>query len=229
MKENLKQWKHMFKLDPDREITDEALERLCLSGTDAILVGGSSGVTFENTVDLLSRVRRFEVPCLCEISALDAVVPGFDLYMIPSVLNTADGRWITGHHHDALRRYGAILDWDMAVPEGYVIFNEASTAAKVTGAEAPRDEKDVIAYARLADKLFRFPVFYMEYSGMFGNMEWVRQARTVLGEARLFYGGGIDSAAKAREASQAADTIVVGNVIYDNLQEALATVITGMR
>lgn len=72
----LEQWRHVFKLDPDRELSDEALERICLSGTDAVMVGGSSGVTFDNTVDLLARIRRYEVPCVLEVSEQEAIVPG---------------------------------------------------------------------------------------------------------------------------------------------------------
>ena len=84
------QWKHVFKLDPDREISDEALEAVCMSGTDAVIVGGSSGVNYENTVDLMSRIRRYEVPCALEVSNEESAVPGFDHYFIPLVLNTED-------------------------------------------------------------------------------------------------------------------------------------------
>ena len=78
---DIRKWKHVFKLDPDRDISDAALDRLCLSGTDAILVGGSSGVTFDNTVDLLARIRQYEVPVVLEISNQEAIVPGFDLFL----------------------------------------------------------------------------------------------------------------------------------------------------
>ncbi|WP_438449331.1 heptaprenylglyceryl phosphate synthase [Gorillibacterium sp. sgz5001074] len=218
------QWRHVFKLDPDRELSDEALEKVCTSGTDAILVGGSSGVTYDNTVDLMSRIRRFAVPCVLEISTDEALVPGFDLYFIPIVLNTDQGEWICGRHQEALREAGAHLEWDRIAAEGYVILNEDSTAAKLTGARAPATLKDLTAYARMADRLFSLPIFYVEYSGTFGNMEWVRQTRNVLQRSRLFYGGGIDGPDKAREAAQAAHTIVVGNAVYENLSQALATV-----
>jgi putative glycerol-1-phosphate prenyltransferase len=221
---DIRKWKHVFKLDPDRDISDEALDRLCLSGTDAILVGGSSGVTFDNTVDLLSRIRQYEVPVVLEISNQEAIVPGFDLFLIPIVLNADDPKWIVGQHHEALKEYGALLNWDEIVAEGYIILNKEAMAAKLTSARTDLDAKDVAAYARMADKLFHMSIVYLEYSGTFGDMELVRRTRQVLENARLLYGGGIDSLEKAQLAAEAADTIVVGNIIYSDLEQALQTV-----
>lgn len=220
----MEQWKHVFKLDPDRELTDDALERICLSGTDAVMVGGSTGVTFDNTVDLLARVRRYEVPCVLEVSSREAIVPGFDLFMIPIVLNARNADWIVGQQHRAIKEYGAILDWKQLMTEGYIILNGNSAVADLTQADVQLSLKDVEAYARMAEHLFRCPIVYLEYSGVFGNMEWVRRIRGLLGESRLFYGGGIDGPEKAREAAQAAHTIVVGNALYSDLEQALATV-----
>lgn len=220
----IKQWKHVFKLDPDRSLSDDALEKICLSGTDAIMVGGTSGITFDNTVELLGQIRRYALPCVQEISAIDAVVPGFDGYLIPVVMNTRNGDWICGHQQRAIKEYGSIIDWTTVLAEGYVILNSDSTAARVTEADSSLDEQDLIAYARMADKLFQFPILYIEYSGTYGDLSLVAQASSVLEESRLFYGGGITNAARAREASAVADTIVVGNAVYENLAEALETV-----
>ncbi|MEW9702741.1 heptaprenylglyceryl phosphate synthase [Paenibacillus sp. SI8] len=221
---DISKWKHVFKLDPDREISDEALDRLCQSGTDAIMVGGSTGVTFDNTVDLLSRVRQYELPCVLEISNQEAIVPGFDLFLIPVVLNANDPSWIVGHHHEALKEYGAIMNWDEIITEGYIILNGEAAAAQLTKARTNLEMKDVTAYARMADKLFHMPIVYLEYSGVFGDMELVRRTRNVLENARLIYGGGIDSLDRAQQAAEAADTIVVGNIIYSDLEQALQTV-----
>ncbi|MBP1965860.1 heptaprenylglyceryl phosphate synthase [Paenibacillus aceris] len=221
---DIRKWKHVFKLDPDRDISDEALDLICQSGTDAIMVGGSTGVTFDNTVDLMARIRQYELPCVLEISNQEAIVPGFDLFFIPVVLNAEDPNWIVGQHHEALKEYGSLLNWDEIVAEGYVILNGEAAAAKLTKARVNLDAKDVAAYARMADKLFNMPIVYLEYSGVFGDMELVRRTRQVLENARLFYGGGIDCLAKAQQAAEVADTIVVGNIIYSDLEQALRTV-----
>lgn len=224
MRQAIGNWRHVFKLDPERLISDQALERVCLSGTDAIMVGGSSGVNYDNTYDLMERIRRYPVPVALEVSSDEVLVDGFDCYLIPVVLNTAKGEWITGRHQQVLKDAGSMLDWHKIIAEGYVIINEDSTAARVTEAQAPRSLPDLLAYARMADKLFRLPVLYVEYSGIYGNMDWVRKTRDVLEQARLFYGGGIDSPERAAEAARSAHTIVVGNAVYSNLEQALATV-----
>lgn len=217
-------WRHVFKLDPDREITEDTLESVCLSGTDAILVGGSSGVTFDNTVELLSRIRRYELPCALELSDPSCGVPGFDGYFIPMVLNAKRREWLIGHHVDALRDFGHLLPWDCVVGEAYLVLNPGSTVARVTEADANLSEGDALAYTQVADRLWNVPVLYIEYSGLFGDMRLVRRIRDELRQAHLFYGGGIDGPDKARQAAEAAHTVVVGNIIYTDLQAALATV-----
>jgi len=218
-------WRHLFKLDPERAIGDEDLKRLAASGTDALLIGGSSGVTFDNTADLLRRIRRIcRLPVAFEVTSAEAAVPGFDLYLIPMVLNTDDARWILKEQHRAVRRFGDLIPWERAAAEGYVILNGDCTAAKLTGARADLDAADVVAFARMAEHLMRLPVLYLEYSGVFGDMELVARAAAELRRTRLFYGGGIDGAEKAALAASAAPTIVVGNLIYEDIERALATV-----
>ena len=103
---DIREWRHVFKLDPNKEISDEHLERVCESGTDAIIVGGTDGVTLENVLELLGRVRRFSVPCVLEISNLESITPGFDFYFIPMVLNSRETKWIIDLHHDAVKQFG---------------------------------------------------------------------------------------------------------------------------
>lgn len=218
------EWRHVFKLDPAKDISDEALEKICESGTDVIVVGGTDGVTLDGVLDLLVRVRRFEVPIALEISAIDSVTPGYDYYFIPTVLNSDDPKWIKNLHHEAIKEYGDIMVWDELVAEGYCILNPNCKVAEVTNAKTDLSIDDVVAYARMAENFFRLPVFYVEYSGTYGNIEVVSAVKNELKNTRLFYGGGIKSAEQAAEMAKYADTVVVGNIIYEDLKAALATV-----
>lgn len=217
-------WRHIFKLDPAKDISDTDLELICESGTDAIIVGGTDDVTLDGVLDLLVRIRRFSVPVALEISDVEALSPGYDYYFIPSVLNSTSTTWVKDLHHAALKEYGDIMDWNEIVTEGYVILNPDCKAAIATEAVATDDVEDIRAYARLAEKVFKLPILYLEYSGTYGDVSFVEAAKDVLEETKLFYGGGITSPEQAAEMAQFADTVIVGNVVYDNLKAALKTV-----
>lgn len=217
-------WRHVFKLDPNKEISDEKLEKVCESGTDAIIIGGTDHVSLDNVLNLMSRVRRYAVPCVLEVSNLEVITPGFDLYLIPSVLNSPDAKWIIGLHHEAIKEYKAYLNWDELLVQGYCILNEECKAAKMTGANTSLSAEDIRAYAIIAEEMLNLPIFYLEYSGKYGDPGVVADAKSVLKKTKLFYGGGIETLEQAKEMSKAADVIVVGNAIYDNFKEALKTV-----
>nr|WP_279664819.1 heptaprenylglyceryl phosphate synthase [Ectobacillus ponti] len=221
---DITQWKHVFKLDPNKEISDSDLESICESGTDAVIVGGSDGVTLDNVLQLLMDIRRYNVPCVLEVSSLESVTPGFDFYYIPSVLNSRNPEWVTGLHHQALKEYGDIMNWDEIFMEGYCVLNPEAKVAELAEANCDLDEEDVVAYARLADRLLKLPIFYLEYSGTYGDPQLVKRVKGELTHAKLYYGGGIMAAAQAKEMAQFADTVVVGNLIYTNVREALRTV-----
>lgn len=220
----INKWRHVFKLDPNKEISDKDLEKVCESGTDAIIIGGTDGVTLDNVLHLMARVRRFTVPCVLEISNIESITPGFDYYFIPSVLNSPESKWVTGLHHQAIKEYGGLIDWDELIVEGYVILNETCKAAQLTKANTNLDIEDVAAYAAVAEHMLNMPIFYLEYSGEYGDIETVRRAKEELEDTTLFYGGGIRSINEAEEMAQVADVIVVGNIIYENIRTAVKTV-----
>ncbi|MDY0942818.1 heptaprenylglyceryl phosphate synthase [Priestia megaterium] len=221
---DIKEWRHVFKLDPNKEISDADLEKICESGTDAVLVGGSDGVTLDNVLQLLMRIRRYTVPCALEVSTIDSVTPGFDSYFIPTVLNSKDPKWIVDLHHGAMKEYGEIMDWDEIFVEGYCVLNPEAKVAALTEAKTDLNAEDVVAYARMAERMFHLPVFYLEYSGTYGDPALVTEVKNSLNETKLFYGGGIVTKEQASEMGELADTVIVGNVIYTNLSEALKTV-----
>ncbi|HLS20727.1 MAG TPA: heptaprenylglyceryl phosphate synthase [Bacillota bacterium] len=217
------EWKHMFKLDPAKEISDEHLEQICESNTDAVIVGGTDHITLEGVLDLLSRIRRYMVPCILEVSTIDAITPGFDYYFIPMVLNSTEKKWMMDIHHEAVKQYKHMMDMTEFFIEGYCILNEESKAFQKANCTLPMDE-DVLAYAYMAEHMFKFPFFYVEYSGTYGDPNLVAKVKNELTNTKLIYGGGITNAQEAKAMKEHADIIVVGNSIYTDFREALKTV-----
>src|SRR5699024_6330324 len=99
----MNEWKHVFKLDPTNTIGDEQLDKVCGSGADAVIVGGTDNITLDGVLDLLSRIRRFAVPCILEVSNMELITPGFDYYFITMVLNSTEKKWMMDIQHQAVQ------------------------------------------------------------------------------------------------------------------------------
>jgi putative glycerol-1-phosphate prenyltransferase len=208
-------WRTILKLDPARSLSDERLKEVCSWPADALMVGGSGGFGSSEVAALLARLQHCSLPVAQEVSDVASLCPGFDLYFVPMVLNSREVDWIVGHQQAALKRLGSLADGEKVVGEGYLIMNPEATAARISKARSDLDMDDVVAFARLAEGLLRMPIFYLEYSGMYGSPEVVRAANAVLDDTLLWYGGGIRTSEQAREMGAAADAIVIGNSIYE--------------
>src|SRR5690625_1622458 len=219
----MKRWKHLFKLDPAKEISDDELHDLCESGTDAVVIGGTDNITPEGVLELLYRVRQYAIPCIKENSTIESITPGFDFYFIPMVLNSTEKKWMMDLQHEAIKQYKTMINWDEVVVEGYCILNEQAKAYQKTNCNLP-DEEDVLSYAFMAEHIFKLPIFYIEYSGKYGSPDLVQKVKQELNNTILVYGGGITSAEQAKEMRKSADIIVVGNSIYTDFNNALSTV-----
>src|SRR5699024_2389600 len=130
-------------------------------------------------------------------------------------------------YHTSSTTYIYTLSLHDALPifitEGYCILNEEAKAYKKAACSLPTKE-DVLAYAYMTEHMLRMPVFYVEYSGTYGDVSLVEEVKQELHDTLLFYGGGIETLEQAEEMKQHADVIIVGNSIYTNFDEALQTV-----
>ncbi|MDK9866455.1 MULTISPECIES: heptaprenylglyceryl phosphate synthase [Staphylococcus] len=221
---DIKKWKHIFKLDPAKLISDEELEAICLSNTDAIIIGGTDDVTEDNVFHLKQRLMQYSLPIALEISNVDSVMLGFDFYFVPTVLNSSDVKYHNGMLLDALKSFGQIIDFDEVIFEGYVVLNPDSKVAKVTQANTNLTDEDIEAYALMINDMYKLPVMYIEYSGTYGEVEIVKAAADQLTDTQLFYGGGISDYNEAKQMASIADTIIVGDIIYKDIEKALKTV-----
>jgi phosphoglycerol geranylgeranyltransferase len=211
-----KDWVHVTKLDPDKHLKPCDIDAIAASGTDALMLSGTLNVTAENLAMLQKQVKAYDLPLVMEPASPDAVLmQGIDYVFVPSVMNTTDVAWIVGKHQAWVRQQQGKIPWESIVPEAYIVLNPDSSVGKVTKSVYDLKPDDVAAYVTVADRYFHFPIVYIEYSGTYGNPAVVKAASEAIDRSILYYGGGINSAEKAAEMSKYADTIVVGNAIYD--------------
>ncbi|MFW6448893.1 MAG: phosphoglycerol geranylgeranyltransferase, partial [Halobacteriota archaeon] len=193
-------WSHLLKVDPDKPLPPGvSYADLVATGTDAIVVGGTTGVTAEKMTRVVEAcvdlgVGVYQEPSNPEAVVLDSPVDG---YLVPVVLNAGDVFWVTGAHKDWLAGGGQI-DWVRTVTEAYVVLNPDSSVATYTGADCDLESREVAAYATVAEQLLGQEIVYIEYSGRLGDPAMVAAAAAAVEDATLFYGGGIRTYEDAR-------------------------------
>jgi len=222
-------WDHILKVDPDKELPPGVTyDDVVSTGTDAIEIGGTTGVTEEKMARVVEACGRQDIPVYIEPSNLTNVVhlDSVDGYLIPTVLNAGDPAWITGMHKEWVRLDGDI-DWGRTATEAYIVLNPDSAAAVYTQANCALEAADVAAYARVADRMFGQQIVYVEYSGTLGDPDTVRAAHDALEAATLFYGGGIHDYESAYRMRSLADTIVVGDLFHDEGIDAVRETVRG--
>lgn len=211
-----KKWRHVTKLDPDKPITKQAVAEIVDSGTDAIMVSGTTGVTEEKVANLVGMLSEYRIPKVLEPTHPPVIREDLDFIFIPSVFNAKNSKFMVGYHKDFVKNHtsSSFSSWDKVIPEAYIVLNRLSTVAIFTQSQTGLSPEDVAAYGELADRFYHFPIVYIEYSGTFGNPLVVKAVREKLQNSILYYGGGIDSREKAEAMAKYANTIVVGNSVY---------------
>lgn len=215
MAEEWRKWKHITKLDPDKKINDKIIESIIETGTDAVMISGTQNITKDNVTELLKMLKDYDIPKVLEpASPRGLVYKNVDWFFVPSVFNTHNDLYINGMHKIWVKMHKDKINWDIVVPEAYIILNPKCAAGKVSKAFDMTLE-GTVATAVCAERFFSFPVVYIEYSGTYGDPEVVKAVSEGLKNAQLFYGGGINTKERAEEMSKWA-TIIVGNTIYEN-------------
>ncbi|WP_436926511.1 phosphoglycerol geranylgeranyltransferase [Halosimplex amylolyticum] len=224
-------WDHILKVDPDKDLVDgETFEDIAECGTDAIEVGGTTGVTEEKMRWVIDGCAEYDIPLYIEPSNLTNVVhtDGVDGYLVPEVLNAGDVAWLTGMQKEWVRLDDEI-DWERTFTEGYIVLNPESSAAIYTESNCDLDADDVAAYAEVGEQMLGQEIIYAEYSGTFGDPEVVGAAADALEESTLFYGGGIHDYESANTMAQYADTVIVGDLVHDEGVDAVTETVEGAK
>ncbi|MFC4246782.1 heptaprenylglyceryl phosphate synthase [Natribaculum luteum] len=227
---------HVTKVDPAKALPAD-LE--ILEGTDLVIVGGSDGVTEDNSLATIEQIKSAfpETPLFQEPYSSTHVsrdtIEAADSLSIPAVYN-GDREHFVGKHvdlftevgqkpeeivgtgvpivGDLIASKGVDVVSDLATKlfgEGYVVQHLESAAAAVSGVESTYTPEEVAGAALATEAFYGFPIFYVEYSGTYGGPTDVAAASRYLDETALLYGGSIDSAAKATEILEAGADAIV--------------------
>jgi phosphoglycerol geranylgeranyltransferase len=213
---------HMTLLDPEKEIEAvHVCEHIEGSGSDAIMLGGSTGVNEQKLDDTIRELKRCtELPIILFPSSSRSLSRHADAIYFMSLLNSREVRIVVGEQKRAAR---IIKDYGIeTIPMGYIIVEPGMKVGEVGQAEVvKRDDIDsAVGYALVA-QFFGMKLVYLEAgSGApvpvpYGMVSKVKEEIDV----PLIVGGGIRTPEDAGALAKAgADIIVTGTIVEKDAQ-----------
>lgn len=214
---------HLTLIDPASQTPDQAAERAhaaVLGGTDAIMVGGSTGaggVLLDQT--LLKIKEKTDKPTILFPGNASGVSKHADAIFFMSLLNSRDISYITTN-----QAMGAPVVYKSGIEPismAYIIVEPGGTVGWVGDAKLiPKHKPELaVAYA-LAGKYLGMHYTYLEAgSGADSPItpEMIGAVKHVLGDNKLIVGGGIRDGETAKMCALAgADMIVTGTILEES-------------
>jgi phosphoglycerol geranylgeranyltransferase len=212
---------HMTLLDPDDQEPNVAARisaEAAAAGTDAIMLGGSTGVTQELLDATVIAIKdEIDLPVILFPTEAKAVSLKADAIYFMSLLNSRNPKFLLGEQMKA----AALIKKSGLEPisMGYIIVEPGMRAGMVGEAELIKrdDMKSAIGYS-VAGELLGMKLIYLEAGS--GAPEPV-PSNLIAGVRKaidipLIVGGGIRSSEQASAAVQAgADIIVTGTIVEE--------------
>lgn len=224
---------HLTLLDPDpakmdSETAKDVARKMKDAGTDAFMIGGSTGVTTENLGAVSKAVKEATgLPAIYFPSNAKTISTEVDGMFFMSILNSSDPFFITGGHAMAAP-YVAKLGIE-TIPMAYIIIEPGMTVGKVAKANlvGHDDVKGAVGYAMAAELLGMQLVYLEAGSGADRPVspEMIAAVKKSI-HVPLIIGGGIRTPEAAEAARKAgADVIVTGTFVEQCSDEKLLTAV----
>ncbi|MEM2900335.1 MAG: geranylgeranylglyceryl/heptaprenylglyceryl phosphate synthase [Thermoplasmata archaeon] len=212
---------HMTLIDPDKQsakIAGRIGTQAENAGSDAIMVGGSTGVSNEKLDDTVLALKdSCDIPVILFPTSSNVISMHADAIYYMSMLNSRSLKYVIGEQVRAAQYIKKIgLE---AIPMGYVIIEPGMKVGEVGHAKVVKrdDIKQACDYACAAELLGMKLVYLEAGSGAPKPVppEMVRAVKAQL-SIPLIVGGGIRTAGDASKTSRAgADIIVTGTIVEE--------------
>jgi phosphoglycerol geranylgeranyltransferase len=227
---------HITLIDPEK-VTPPQASRIAskakLSGTSAIMVGGSTFFSTTHLDDIVKTVKRVvQIPIILFPNNVTGISRHADAVWFMSLLNSVDPYFLIGAQilgAPLVKKYRL-----EPIPMGYIIVGEGGTASVVGRAvPIPYSKPEIAAAHALAGQYLGMRFIYLEAgSGAKKPVppEMIRAVKNYI-NVPLIVGGGIKSRSQALAAASAgADVIVTGNVIENTeVKSKVAEIVEGIK
>lgn len=227
---------HITLIDPEKATPPQAsriANKSQLSGTSAIMIGGSTFSSSTHLDDVVKAVKRtVEIPTILFPNNVSGISRHADAIWFMSLLNSSDPYFIMGAQvlgAPLVKKYRL-----EAIPLGYIIVGEGGTAGVIGRAIPIPYKKPELAIAHaLAGQYLGMRFIYLEAgSGAKKPVppEMIYAVKRSI-DVPLVVGGGIRSRSQALAAASAgADIIVTGNIIESaEAKSKVAEIVEGIK
>lgn len=228
---------HMTLIDPDKVVRVTDLDKVCRvvteAGSDAILIGGSTGVIESQLDEVIKDIKsNVSVPIILFPGSVAGLSKLADAVLFLSVLNSVDPYFITGAQAQAaiaIKKHYKNLE---VIPTAYILMGEGGAAAYISAARPiPYNRPELaLAYALAAEFMGMKNIYLEAGSGAKQPIPpeviaYVRKYITTL----LTVGGGIRGYEAAYRASKAGADIVVTGTVIEHEPEKLKEIVKGVK
>jgi len=213
---------HFTLIDPDKDGPDRARERALIAreaGSDAILVGGSTGVSEPRLSRVVEAVREAGLPVILFPGNLNGLTPKADAVLFMTLLNSDDPYYLSGVQVQAAP---IVLRMGLeAIPTAYIIVGYGGAAGFIGRARPiPYEHPELVAIHALAGAYMGARAIYLEAGSGAPRpvpVEAVALSRRLLSQAGyeglLIVGGGVrDPQVAEALAGAGADALVTGTL-----------------
>lgn len=210
---------HMTLLDPDKQSAEEAakIALMCQkAGTDAIMIGGSTGITNENLDETALAIKKATgLPVIYFPAGPHALSKEVDAIYYMTIANSRSVNMVI-----RAQAYASLIIQKMGVepiPMGYIIVEPGMKVGEVAQVDLVRrdDVKTAMEYA-LGCEYMGMDLIYLE-AGSGADQpvpsEMIQGVKNTI-SVPLIIGGGINTPEKAKAVREAgADIIITGTLV----------------